>query len=49
MSQTIDLNGAINLLQAVERWLEQEREERELEAIASYQTINQVYEADLEK
>jgi hypothetical protein len=47
MSQQISLDGAINLLQAIERWLEQEREEHELEAIASYQIINQVVEADL--
>jgi hypothetical protein len=47
MSRQISLDGAINLLQAVERWLEQEREKHELEAIASYQTINQVLEADL--
>lgn len=46
--QQIDLDAVISLLQAVERWLEQEREKAEmLEALASYQVINQVIEADL--
>jgi hypothetical protein len=43
-----NLDAVISLLQAVERWLEQESEQAELEAIASYQTINQVLEADLD-
>jgi hypothetical protein len=43
-----NIDALINLLQAVERWLEQESEEHELEAIASYQNVNQVLEADLD-